>query len=137
MALLSTDRVDWKLDEATHDLVVPIQWTTGVDAVAQRLRIKLRWFRDEWFADRDLGVRYLEGDSVKADEAILGNRFDEARARAEYLEQITTTPNVIAVPMFEVSFDGRTRRLSVRCRVQVSFADIGETSVEVNVEQVI
>ncbi len=133
MALLSTDRVDWALD-AAGDLVMPIRWTRGIEAVAQGIRIRLQLVRGEWFLDRDAGVPYHEGNGVDPTLVILGRRFDRVRAEAAFRAAILRTPGVASITSIGMEFDARTRKLAVAIRVKVAFADLADelaTTVQV------
>lgn len=46
------------LDPVTGDLAFPIRIVRGIEAVAQRLRVRLRFFQGEWFLDRRQGIPY-------------------------------------------------------------------------------
>lgn len=127
-ARLSTDRICWKLDPLTRDLVVPIVWLTGAAGVAQRLLVKLSMFRGEWFLDLDHGVPYLEGNGVPSSQVILGRKFDEPRTRATVRDMILSTPNVGELLQLDVEFDNVTRKLAIRFRVRCVFDDTTEDS---------
>lgn len=125
MALLSTDLVDWALDDA-GDLIMPIRYTSGIEAVAQGIRIRCLLVRGECFLDRDAGVPYLEGNGVDPTLVILGRRYDPIRAESAIRATILDTPGVASITSLGQDFDGRTRKLSIAARVEVAFADLAD-----------
>jgi len=44
--MLETDPVDWKLDD-DNDLIIPLRYTKGIQAVLQGIRIRLQLWRGE------------------------------------------------------------------------------------------
>lgn len=120
---------DWELDD-DGDLIIPLRYTTGLKATAQGIRIRIQMFKGEWFLDQDLGVPYLESDTVAESDAILGQKFNETRALNAFRSIIAATPGVESILALAVSFDRSTRTLSVEWRVRSSFGVI-EDSLEV------
>jgi hypothetical protein len=116
MAILETDPVDWELD-ADGQLIFPIRFTRGTPAVAQRLRIKLKMFRGEWFLNRRAGTPYIENETVTEDEAILGNAFDEAYTESVFRELILSTEGVERIDSLTTTFSDETRVLDVAATV--------------------
>lgn len=60
--------MDLALDEQTHDLQIvdgDLVIYEGLDATAQRLKIKLWFFLGEWFLDERVGIPYWENIFVK------------------------------------------------------------------------
>ncbi|QNS14577.1 hypothetical protein [Mannheimia bovis] len=70
--------IDLKLD-SQHDLMVKegkLVLVSGVNLVAQRVKITLLTFLGEWFMDTTIGIPYLEQILVKpADKTKLENIF--------------------------------------------------------------
>ena len=123
--MLSTDPIDLLLDQ-DGDLVITggrLQFSTGLTAVVQGIRIRLLTFRGEWFLDLDHGIPYLENDSVDASEAILGQKFNEAKARAAFRDMILSAPGVVEILGLAVKFNRGTRQLDVAFRVRTEFGD--------------
>lgn len=120
-------------DPATGDLKIDsdIHFTTGGDAVQQMIQTRMQTFRGEWFLDLDEGVPYMENDSVSASEALLGARFDEIKTRQAFNELLVSTPGVAKVETLSVSFDAKTRVLSVSWRVTTEFGDTVSDILEV------
>lgn len=98
---------DLKLDSSgdlaiENDSVVLVE---GVDAVAQDIDIRLKFFLGEWFLDRRLGVPYYE--------KILGQKPRLAAIKSIFRAAILTTPGVTAVNDLTVEYDGTSRVLNV------------------------
>lgn len=131
MARLIGDPVDIAVNPASDDLYLPLRFSRGVAAVAQRVRIRMQFFRGEWFLDLDRGVPYLERAGVPAAEALLGQKFDAVKARNAYRDAITyldsarriPDPEVLGVPLLDVEFDSPTRTLRVTFQVTTIFGD--------------
>lgn len=123
MALLKTDRVDWKLDPVTWRLKIPLEPVAGTEGVRQRIGILLRMIRGEWFANLDVGMPWLEGNGVDRQTAILGQAFAEVRTRAEVRKLITSVDGVNKIELLTVTFDSRTRVLRIRWRVSTIWGD--------------
>lgn len=111
--------VDMLLD-STNDLVIGVSdasWAYDLAGVTQLCRIAVQIFRDEWFADLDVGIEYYDG--------ILGAKADlgVSRARAAFRRELLAVPGVIAVLKLDVTFDGKTRNMSVSWIVRTALGD--------------
>lgn len=128
MPRLETDRRDWKLD-AAGDLIVPIEWTSGIEGVAQDILVALRMWAGEWFRDLSAGLPLLptEAGGVSEEAALLGQPFDELKGRAAVLKVALSVEDVVSVPELRVAFDGGERALTVDYRAITRF---GDTPVE-------
>lgn len=137
MALLLTDEIDWKLD-ATGDIPASgdLEFTTGVNAVVQGARIRLRQIAGEWFLNLDQGVRYFERDGVLARDAIMGQKFDRAKALREFRRAllgdaslgVVGVPAIVELTKLECDFVSSTRTLTVTWQARTEF---GDTPVDV------
>jgi hypothetical protein len=121
---LINDPIDLLLD-ADGDLVVTddLAFSRGLESVAQGVRIRVQRFRGEWFLDLNAGVPYLENDRVSESEALLGQRYNESKARTAFRDAILSAPGVRELTELSVTFDARTRRLTVSWRVTTEFGD--------------
>jgi len=74
------------------------------DAIAQDLRVRLRWFRGEWFLDSRTGFPWFE--------RVLGQKVTERVVEALLRKAITSTPGVVRVATLRVSIDRASRALT-------------------------
>lgn len=110
---------DIALDTVEHDLVIEdfdLQLLTGIDRVAQQIKIRFLFFLGEWFLNVTLGVPYYRDILIKSPN----------RAVVEGLlrEVIITTPNVREVLELTFEYDEVTRRLDVRFRANTDFGEL-------------
>lgn len=78
-------------------------WANSVDAIAQHLRIKLRFFLSEYHLDTSLGIPMYEDVLVKNP-----NRLS---LQSIYREIILETEGVVSIDYFNFTFDRATRRM--------------------------
>lgn len=104
--------VEWDLTlDATGNLV----FVTGADAVAQRVRSRLQFFRGEWFLDTRQGVPYFEDILVKNPRREL--------VVSLLREAILETPGVASITTFSLSIDNATRSASVTFKALTTDGD--------------
>ena len=108
--MAANDPIDWELDNE-GDLVVPLRYVTGLDAVAQGIRVRVRLIKGEWFRDPDLGVDWYG--------KILGQKYDASRVQSEIRRAISATPGVSEILSISTGFSSENRTLSVSWRVRV------------------
>lgn len=129
---LSTDIVSALLDDAA-DLDV-FAWNrgdgaAGIVGVDQGIRARIQMFRGEWFLDRSLGMPWLERETyVTSAQAILGQRYNEARARDAITAAILGTPNVTEIVKLTLAFSVATRRLRITWTARCAFGDTQGTT---------
>lgn len=88
-------------------------WLDGVEAIAQHLRVRLQFFKGEWFLDSEIGIPYYQ--------RILGRKDVTIAAIGAILKKaILTTPGVISLNDFRADYQGATRLLSVSFRAQTT-----------------
>jgi hypothetical protein len=85
-----------------------LQWIDGIDAIAQRVRTRLQFFRGEWFLDQRLGVPWFQ--------VILGAKGGEQVAAQILRAVIEGTPGVDRVDELSLDLDGTTRTAAVAFR---------------------
>jgi hypothetical protein len=123
---LETDPIRLAVDE-NRNLIVPLRWAKGVEAVVQGIDARLRLIKGEVFWDLDAGVPWFENDTVDANEAIMGQPFDDSKIRAVLRKAILDTPNTNEADItLTLSFDGTTRTMTVDWEVGTLFGDTGE-----------
>lgn len=121
---LKSDPIDLTLTDGDIDLTGGrLSFTSGIGAVAQGIRIRLQAFRGEWFRNLDSGVPYWQ--------ELLGQKFDEAKARRIFREAIRAAPGVGEILKLAVTFDAKTRTLSVTWQVRTEFGDSDTETTEV------
>lgn len=119
---LATDPLDLALD-ANGDLEIPLRHVSGLEGVAQLIRIRLSMIRGEWFHDLDAGVPYLPSPGIDPAAVILGSkRFDPVLAEAQFRDAISRVPGVAAIESMSVVL-GANRRLTVTWKVVTEFDD--------------
>lgn len=119
---------DWLIDKETGDLVIrngdfaTVEDTaTDPAAVAQALRLRLRFFLGEWFLDEEIGVPWFQSILVK------GPRLVEVR---EFLRaEILATPDVTELLSMTMNYDNATRKLSVAYKVRTNAGLIVEDTL--------
>lgn len=113
---------DLLLDPDSHDLAV-----SGGDLqlsidVAQAVKIRLLFVRNDWFLNMKIGLPYFEQIFVK------NPPIDQLTAL--FREEIASTPGIIRVLDVRVEIDKQTRRLAVTWSAETTEGEIG-TIVEV------
>ena len=113
---LLTDRIDLLLDE-DNELVIDrdLQFSSGVDGIAQSIRLNLQAFMGEWFLDLEDGVPYYQ--------SILGKRYEAAKVVQAFRDPILATGGVQRLIAIGSSWDGATRTLTVSWEVETVFGD--------------
>ncbi len=96
---------DLALDPVSGDLAFPPRIIRGAEAVAQRIRVRFRWFLGEWFLDQRQGVPYYRDILVKNPDPILISFI--------FRRVLTSTPGVRSVSKFSAVLDRASRTLTV------------------------
>lgn len=99
---------------------------TGVDAVGQKLRLKLQAFQGDWFLDLLFGIPYFGSVLVK--------NVNESDLLQIYQFAVESTRGVATVNEINLTLpDSQTRRLDVQVFVTTSTGD--ELNVATNVSE--
>lgn len=99
------------------------EFSSGVRGIAQGIRIAVKLVRGEWFFDLDEGVALFEREGVSADQALLGGKFDRARAYNEYASAIKRAPGTNEILSLTVDLNRPARRLLIGWQVRTVFGD--------------
>lgn len=104
-------QVDAYLDPLTGDLPEVNRLVTGMDLVAQRIRVRLQRGLQEWFLDTTVGLPLLEWRQQKPPQvqAIL----------ARLQEEIRLVPGVVSTANFSGTHEPLARRLTITGDVYV------------------
>ena len=92
---------DVLIDQNTGDLVVPIVWITGADAIAQLCRRRIKTFYGELFDDSTRGVKWTQ--------RILGQKNPASVIDSELRQSILGCPGITGITSLSVSLDSGTR----------------------------
>lgn len=107
---------DIYLDKTNHDIVVrdnDLILVSGLEQVEQALRIRLWFFRSEWFLDTSKGLLDYENILVKSPN--LGEVESLIKAT------ILGTPDVLDLLEFDMTFDRSARSLGVTFTVNTIY----------------
>jgi len=94
--------------------------TSGPAGTKQAIGIRLRFYREEWFADLDAGIPYYQEILVKNPSL--------AAARETYRRALLSAPGVTSIESLDLNFDTASRELEVDWRVNTSYDDTVEGS---------
>ena len=125
---------DLQLDPLTGDLLVAngeMPLVTGIEYIGQKLLIRWRFIRGEWYLDQRVGFPYRQ--------RVWGRKPDEAKPEIESLTRqlLLTTPGVVSVDALSAIYDGDNRVFSINWKVttetgfQLTSADLEPFIIEV------
>lgn len=111
--------MDLKLDSLDHDLMFVdndlVVTQTESESLAQRLIVKLKTFRGEWFLDETVGIPYFQ--------SIFGKNRSKESIDAIFKRAILDEPEVEALIFYRSAVDTQYRVFSVQFEVQSSNED--------------
>lgn len=122
--MLSTDRLDLKLDPSTDDLIIPPVFITGPEGVGQIVRIRMRRWRGEYFRDRLAGLPMIANDVVSETAALLGQPYNELKWRAAMREAILGAPTAERIITLNLTPNSVTREVAVQFEALLVFEDL-------------
>jgi hypothetical protein len=128
---LINDPITVALNADGDDVLFPLRHLSGIDAVVQGIKVRLKTFRGEWFLNLDHGIPYLERDGVSEAEALLGQKFSEPKARSAFRPAILACPGVQEIVSLSITFDSATRTMTVEFSVRTEFGDSFVEEVEI------
>ncbi len=116
-----TPGVDWAL-QADGDIEFPLRFTTGLEAVAQGVQVRLGDILGECFLNQSIGVEWIETPVSKAAgiTPILGQRPNLPRTRATVRKVIVNAPGVARIESMTATFAPTTRRLTMGADIRTS-----------------
>jgi len=82
-----------------------LAWTIGAEAIAQHIRIRLRFFKGEWFLDPDEGIPYFQ--------EVFKKQTGRDRVEKILRKAITDTPGVAKLLKFSATYEASNRSLHV------------------------
>lgn len=95
---------------------------TGAEEVAQRIRIRLRLFRGEWFLDEGAGVPYFE--------RILGAKLGRQGLVSIVREELRRVQGVASIESLSAEIEGRRARITFR--VTTNAGEVAEGAEEIS-----
>lgn len=116
--------MDFRLDRE-GDLVLQrgdLAMVSGVEEIAQRLRIRLRLFLGEWFLDEAAGVPYWE--------QILGSKIGKPALLSIFREQLLACPGVLEVTSIDADMGAGSRDVRLTFTASTEVGDLSD-SIEV------
>jgi hypothetical protein len=120
----ATARRSIALDPATNEILFDqkgrVTWLSGAAAIAQALRLAFQLWRGEWFLDELVGAEW---------SAVLGQKFNEAKAVAFATTTSLSVAGVSRVTGMEVTYDGTARELTIVWAVETDYGPLFETTV--------
>ena len=115
MNLKLTD--DWDLDFTGGNITM----LSGVEEIRQKAKIRLQFFKGEWFLDQRVGLPYFQEILEKGTSlTVVSNRLRTA---------VETTPGIASITYWKADYDGITRSLSVEFEANL-LDDLGTLSFD-------
>lgn len=87
-----------------------LQMLSGIESIAQDIRLALQFFMGEWFLDRSVGVPYFQEVLVKTP--------DPNALQSIFRKIILGRPGVVSLLDIQLAQDDETRKLNLAFRVQ-------------------
>jgi hypothetical protein len=94
----------------------------GPEEMLQRIVARLRMFKGEWFLDTRLGIPYFQNVLVRSPNL--------PAISAMFRRVILTTPGVVEIVSFRLTFDEVSRALILTFYARTSEGDVGVTDAE-------
>jgi hypothetical protein len=103
MNILLDSTGDWDVQSGS------VQFTTGKEEIAQMIAIRLKTFVGEWFLDVEKGLPYFS--------TILVKNPNSAEIENLFISEIASTPGVLSIDEFAMTYDNTVRKLTVNARI--------------------
>lgn len=110
--------IDIALDKISHDLYLKnndLQLVSGSDHVIQHIKIRLQFFKNEWFLDTTPGVPFFEDIFTKNPN--IPNIENIIKAH------IIDTPEVEELLEFNSDFNNSTRQYTINFKVRSIYGE--------------
>lgn len=107
---------DWDLLVADGELTL----TTGIGAIEQHLRQRLKTFYTEWFLDTRIGISSRENILIKNPDPVIIDTI--------YKQVVLGTPGVVELLDWKLEVDSEIRQLRLTFRAQTDTNEILEYS---------
>jgi len=105
--------MDLKIDLTSRDLVFTngdLSIVSGLEAIQQRLQIKLLFFFNEWFLDKSLGLDWFGTVYIKnPDQSLIDNMI---------LVAVTDDPSVISILEYSSTYNILHRSFTIVLKIQ-------------------
>jgi len=111
---------DILLDTTTHDIEIEnydFELVTGIDKVVQQIKIRLLFFKGEWFLDTLQGLPFYDDIFVKNPN--IPNIDNIIKS------EIVNTPNVKELLSYESDYDNTNRSLTITFEVDTLYGSTG------------
>lgn len=110
--------MDIKLNDETGDVLLsttntittPVFTTTTSENLAQRLKIRLQTFKNEWFLDGTIGIDYFN--------QIAGKNRSKAAVDAIIQAEILKEQEVLQITAYSSVVDKTTRKITIQFTVR-------------------
>lgn len=99
--------IDYELD-STGDIYFEnfnVVMASDADQLAQRVSIRLKTIKGEWFADPKAGIDYYED--------VLGKNKNNVAISNIFKAEILNTPEITAITQFDILQDTSTRQIKI------------------------
>tara|TARA_R110000803_G_scaffold13482_1_gene37856 strand:- start:7344 stop:7709 length:366 start_codon:yes stop_codon:yes gene_type:complete len=110
---------DLGLDQKTHDLIVTNKDLVVIgdttDAITQRLKVSLLFFKGEWFLNTEFGVPYYQ--------SILRKGITKTKVDGIFKKKILGVDGVISILGFTSTYSAASREYTVTFSCKASTGD--------------
>lgn len=96
---------DIALNQDTGDIVTPLRYVEGAECFAQRIRIRYKFFKGDWFLNPEEGIPYIE--------EILEKGIPQVRLDSIFRLVVESTPGCDSLLTFTTALDTANRIVNV------------------------
>lgn len=98
-----------------------LQQTTGVDAIEQHLKQRLKTFYNEYFLDIRRGIPYFQHVLIKNPDPVIVDTV--------FKRQVLNTPGVLELLEFNIDVDVSTRVMTLSFKAKVTEGEVDFSEV--------